>query len=85
MQTHDVPTAAYLRPKSYLLSSVDDRYIMLLWCLCDRQFLWSFRLPGEAQKIDRMMEAFAARYCECNPHVFQSTGQITTGLLPLWI
>ncbi|KAI3359240.1 hypothetical protein L3Q82_002759 [Scortum barcoo] len=27
-----------------------------------RQFLWSFRLPGEAQKIDRMMEAFASRY-----------------------
>lgn len=40
-----------------------------------RQFLWSFRLPGEAQKIDRMMEAFASRYCQCNPGVFQSTGQ----------
>lgn len=39
-----------------------------------RQFLWSFRLPGEAQKIDRMMEAFATRYCDCNPGVFQSTG-----------
>ncbi|XP_059810188.1 cytohesin-3-like isoform X1 [Hypanus sabinus] len=38
-----------------------------------RQFLWSFRLPGEAQKIDRMMEAFATRYCQCNPNVFQST------------
>ncbi|XP_028934303.1 cytohesin-4 isoform X3 [Ornithorhynchus anatinus] len=38
-----------------------------------RQFLWSFRLPGEAQKIDRMMEAFATRYCVCNPGVFQST------------
>ncbi|XP_023569144.1 cytohesin-3, partial [Octodon degus] len=37
-----------------------------------RQFLWSFRLPGEAQKIDRMMEAFASRYCLCNPGVFQS-------------
>uniref|UniRef100_A0A671PJR7 Cytohesin-1-like n=1 Tax=Sinocyclocheilus anshuiensis TaxID=1608454 RepID=A0A671PJR7_9TELE len=33
----------------------------------------SFRLPGEAQKIDRMMEAFAQRYCQCNPGVFQST------------
>ncbi|TMS10806.1 Cytohesin-2 [Larimichthys crocea] len=40
-----------------------------------RQFLWSFRLPGEAQKIDRMMEAFAQRYCHCNPGVFQSTGK----------
>ncbi|XP_064171226.1 cytohesin-1-like [Anguilla rostrata] len=39
-----------------------------------RQFLWSFRLPGEAQKIDRMMEAFAQRYCQCNAGVFQSTG-----------
>uniref|UniRef100_A0A8C9MKZ8 Cytohesin 4 n=1 Tax=Serinus canaria TaxID=9135 RepID=A0A8C9MKZ8_SERCA len=38
-----------------------------------RQFLWSFRLPGEAQKIDRMMEAFASWYCKCNPGVFQST------------
>uniref|UniRef100_A0A8C4PSY1 Cytohesin 4 n=1 Tax=Equus asinus asinus TaxID=83772 RepID=A0A8C4PSY1_EQUAS len=38
-----------------------------------RQFLWSFRLPGEAQKIDRMMETFATRYCLCNPGVFQST------------
>ncbi|XP_007231280.2 cytohesin 4b [Astyanax mexicanus] len=38
-----------------------------------RQFLWSFRLPGEAQKIDRMMEAFATRYCDCNRDVFQST------------
>ncbi|XP_056143387.1 cytohesin-4 [Lampris incognitus] len=37
-----------------------------------RQFLWSFRLPGEAQKIDRMMEAFASRYCDCNTGVFQS-------------
>ncbi|XP_014035701.2 cytohesin-1 isoform X2 [Salmo salar] len=36
-----------------------------------RQFLWSFRLPGEAQKIDRMIEAFAQRYCHCNPGVFQ--------------
>ncbi|XP_072125253.1 cytohesin-3 isoform X2 [Mobula birostris] len=41
--------------------------------LGERQFLWSFRLPGEAQKIDRMMEAFASRYCQCNPGVFQST------------
>ena len=29
-------------------------------------FLENFRLPGEAQKIDRLMEKFASRYCECN-------------------
>ena len=32
-----------------------------------RRFLDGFRLPGEAQKIDRLMEKFAARYIECNP------------------
>ncbi|XP_075427392.1 brefeldin A-inhibited guanine nucleotide-exchange protein 2 [Ascaphus truei] len=31
-----------------------------------RTFLEAFRLPGEAQKIDRLMEKFAARYLECN-------------------
>ncbi|RUS89724.1 hypothetical protein EGW08_002542 [Elysia chlorotica] len=38
-----------------------------------RQFLWSFRLPGEAQKIDRMMECFAERYCFLNPGMFVNT------------
>nr|XP_016945149.1 uncharacterized protein LOC108021114 isoform X1 [Drosophila suzukii] len=38
-----------------------------------RQFLWSFRLPGEAQKIDRMMETFAQRYCQLNPDIFTNT------------
>lgn len=32
-----------------------------------RLFLSKFRLPGEAQKIDRIMESFAKRYCYCNP------------------
>lgn len=31
-----------------------------------RMFLENFRLPGEAQKIDRLMEKFASRYCVCN-------------------
>ncbi|CAG0883767.1 unnamed protein product [Cyprideis torosa] len=38
-----------------------------------RQFLWSFRLPGEAQKIDRMMECFAQHYCRENPAIFSKT------------
>uniref|UniRef100_A0A672YAC8 Cytohesin 4a n=1 Tax=Sphaeramia orbicularis TaxID=375764 RepID=A0A672YAC8_9TELE len=49
------------------------RFCFFFLLLSSRQFLWSFRLPGEAQKIDRMMEAFASRYCDCNPGVFQST------------
>lgn len=37
-----------------------------------RKFLGGFRLPGEAQKIDRIMEKFAGRYCDNNPGVFAS-------------
>ncbi|URD82220.1 Guanine nucleotide-exchange protein [Musa troglodytarum] len=37
-----------------------------------RCFLKGFRLPGEAQKIDRIMEKFAERYCKCNPKAFTS-------------
>jgi len=36
-----------------------------------REFLWGFRLPGEAQKIDRMMEAFAEQYCNQNADRFK--------------
>ncbi|KAG0301832.1 Brefeldin A-inhibited guanine nucleotide-exchange protein 2 [Dissophora globulifera] len=35
-----------------------------------RMFLQTFRLPGESQKIDRLMEKFADRYCETNSKVF---------------
>lgn len=37
-----------------------------------RFFLVGFRLPGEAQKIDRIMEKFAEKYHRCNPSVFAS-------------
>ena len=40
-----------------------------------RTFLEGFRLPGEAQQIDRIMEKFAARFCECNPSTFASADQ----------
>ena len=35
-----------------------------------RLFLAGFRLPGEAQKIDRLVERFAERYLACNPSSF---------------
>ncbi|KAH6718021.1 hypothetical protein DL95DRAFT_333020 [Leptodontidium sp. 2 PMI_412] len=35
-----------------------------------RQFLQSFRLPGESQKIDRFMLKFANRYVTGNPNAF---------------
>eukprot|EP00951_Prasinocladus_malaysianus_P047238 scaffold649520_cov46-Prasinocladus_malaysianus.AAC.1 len=35
-----------------------------------RKFLADFRLPGEAQKIDRLMEKFAERYYMFSPEGF---------------
>ncbi|KAF4550226.1 Protein transport protein SEC7-like protein [Elsinoe fawcettii] len=35
-----------------------------------RKFLQTFRLPGEAQKIDRLMLKFAERYTSGNPNAF---------------
>lgn len=35
-----------------------------------RAFLAVFRLPGEGQKIDRLMQHFAAKYCKDNPGRF---------------
>ena len=37
-----------------------------------RHYLSGFRLPGEAQKIDRILEKFAERYSEQNPDAFPS-------------
>ena len=34
-----------------------------------RKFI--FRLPGEAQQIDRVMDAFAEHYCQQNPTIFE--------------
>lgn len=38
-----------------------------------RVLMMQFRLPGEAQQIDRILEKFAARYHEKNPGVFLSS------------
>ena len=41
-----------------------------------RIFLQSFRLPGEAQKIDRFMLKFAERYIAGNPQAsFKTAGE----------
>lgn len=39
-----------------------------------RLFLQSFRLPGEAQKIDRFMLKFAERYVDGNANQFANAG-----------
>ena len=37
-------------------------------------------LPRETQQIDRVVEAFAARYVQCNPNLFSSDGESILGL-----
>ena len=32
-----------------------------------RRVIALVKLPGEAQKIDRIIEAFAHHFCSCNP------------------
>ena len=44
----------------------------------------SFHLPGEAQKIDRIMEIFAQRYIQCNPDgLITNQGQFVCYLIML--
>ncbi|KAJ3431105.1 cytohesin-4 [Anaeramoeba flamelloides] len=38
-----------------------------------REYIGTFRIPGEAQKIDRIMESFAKHYCKNNPNVFTTS------------
>ncbi|CAB0020348.1 unnamed protein product, partial [Nesidiocoris tenuis] len=69
-------TRKYSKPSStFTTSRISYSYKPSdFFCSTFRQFLWSFRLPGEAQKIDRMMECFAQRYCQLNPNIFTNTG-----------
>ena len=39
-----------------------------------RQLLNTFLIPGEAQKIDRLLECFSKYYVEQNPSAFKSAG-----------
>lgn len=41
-----------------------------------RNFLQAFRLPGEAQKIDRFMLKFAERYFQGNPGTLANAGML---------
>jgi golgi-specific brefeldin A-resistance guanine nucleotide exchange factor 1 len=38
-----------------------------------REMLATFRLPGEAQQIERIMEAFAKRFSECGQEEIKSS------------
>lgn len=43
---------------------------------CFREFLTKFRIPGEAQMIDRVMEQFGAKYYADNPSAFRTADTV---------
>ena len=62
-----LPSALPLLPAQVLYAYVDMLdFTGLTFDAALRKFLSYFWLPGEAQKIDRMMEKFAERYCSQN-------------------
>jgi len=58
---HQSVLACYLNTFSFVCLDIDEAL---------RLFLSSFRLPGEAQKIDRLMERFAEKYFADSPNGF---------------
>lgn len=56
----------YMRGFSYFGDSID---------MAVRKMLMEVELPKETQQIDRLLQGFADRYCECNPGIFVSTDE----------
>ena len=56
----------YMRGFSYFGDSID---------MAVRKMLMEVELPKETQQIDRLLQGFANRYCECNPGIFVSTDE----------
>lgn len=63
-------TGFFVRILHHYVSALD--FAGLMFDDAIRLFLSGFRLPGEAQKIDRIMEKFAERFTLQNPEVFPS-------------
>ena len=56
----------YMRGFSYFVDSID---------MAIRKMLMEVELPKETQQIDRLLQGFADRYCECNPGIFVSVDE----------
>ena len=54
----------------YYTESFNFKDISFLQAL--RDYLFTFQLPGEGQKIDRILEAFSNKYNNDNPHAFEN-------------
>lgn len=83
--TENEPAAAWLGGperagirKAYmdLFDWSDMNILAALQSLCAR-----IALKGEAQQVDRVLDAFSSRWCECNSnHGFKATGMVLTKL-----
>ena len=65
----DLPVAVmrvYINREQYMSKNID---------VAQRKLLAGFRLPGEAQKIYRIMEKFAARHVQENPRTFDTADE----------
>jgi len=67
-QQYDELRRCYVSRLDFAGQSFDEALRLFL---CDS----GFRLPGEAQKIDRMLEAFCQRFVADNPGVFRNSCQ----------
>ena len=56
----------YMRGFSYFVDPID---------MAVRKMLMEVELPKETQQIDRLLQGFADRYCECNPGIFASVDE----------
>jgi hypothetical protein len=56
----------YMRGFSYFVDPID---------MAIRKMLMEVELPKETQQIDRLLQGFADRYCECNPGIFVSVDE----------
>ncbi|KAL9111203.1 MAG: hypothetical protein Q9227_004280 [Pyrenula ochraceoflavens] len=56
----------YMRGFNYFGDAID---------MAIRKMLMEVELPKETQQIDRLLQGFANRYCECNPGIFVSTDE----------
>ncbi|CAE6531746.1 unnamed protein product [Rhizoctonia solani] len=63
---HNAALALYMQRFNFVLDPLD---------IALRRLLMDLSLPKETQQIDRVMEAFAKRYTDCNPGLFASEDQ----------
>jgi len=71
----DLETDLIVRCRRRVIASLDFRDLPFDVALRRLLTKGGFRLPGEAQKIDRITETFAEVFCEQNPHPDRSAWQ----------